>query len=71
MKQQNCKYCGARTNNSDICSNCFRKRALIREIQSMVRTKQEELRKSPCDVCNNEDDVLCYRCPAIPKRRKT
>ena len=69
-KEQTCMYCGSKTNNSNVCANCFAKRKLIRELQGMVRAAQEEVRKYPCDFCERRNKIeFCSRCPATPKRR--
>lgn len=45
MKQQHfCKYCGAKTSRLDMCSNCVKKKPLVKELLDRVKAKAEEIR---------------------------
>ena len=42
MENKKCKYCGAIVNGQGfICSNCIRKRPLVRKLLQMVRDTYE------------------------------
>lgn len=43
-----CKYCGAKAAN--ICSNCYVKLKLIRQIKAMLKPKKEKERENKNDL---------------------
>lgn len=41
-KKYVCKYCGAKLQHGGLCALCYKKLALIRKLQAMIRAKKEE-----------------------------
>lgn len=44
--QHICKYCGNKTSRLDMCSNCYHRLPLVRQLLAMVRAKKEEIKNS-------------------------